>query len=255
MDEQVSNAVEKHLKHIGIEIILNANVEHVSHGEVILQLQSMNTKRILVANLVVVCTGRKPAISNANFDHLGIAIDQDKFTIAIEQDTCRTSIPNIYACGGVVVSCWSWVDRFVHEQLDSHESVYVVYICSLSQVPCAVQQGYCAANAIANYRQDDSVHMNQLTNTNGPFVINVIPAVASVGNVPRTVDDALVYIFEFQYNRRAIIDNQIWGFIKMWITRDEPKRFLAVQLVHEAAAEIIEYYSMIIRLSKSNRSN
>lgn len=79
----------------------------------------------------------------------------------------------------------------------------------------------------------------------------MIPAVASVGEVPKQSDNTLVYTFEFQYNRRAIIDNQTWGFIKMWTTRDEPKRFLAVQLVHEAAAEIIEYYSMIISLGNS----
>lgn len=73
---------------------------------------------------------------------------------------------------------------------------------------------------------------------------------ASVGEVPKLSDEPLVYTFEFSNNRRAIIDHQTWGFIKMWTTRDEPKRFFAVQLVHEAAAEIIEYYSMIIALSK-----
>jgi pyruvate/2-oxoglutarate dehydrogenase complex dihydrolipoamide dehydrogenase (E3) component len=79
----------------------------------------------------------------------------------------------------------------------------------------------------------------------------VIPAVASVGEVPKLTNDILIYTFKFQSNRKAIIDNQTWGFIKMWTTREEPKRFIAVQLVHEAAAEIIEYYSMIISLSKA----
>ena len=91
---------------------------------------------------------------------------------------------------------------------------------------------------------------HMIKNPAAPFVINVIPAVASIGDVPKLTNDVLIYTFKFQSNRRAIIDNQTWGFIKMWTTCDEPKRFLAVQLVHEAAAEIIEYYSMIIALSK-----
>ena len=113
-------------------------------------------------------------------------------------------------------------------------------------MPCAIRQGFSAANAICNQVDDAQLSNNRVT----PFVINVIPAVASVGEVPKLSAEALVYTFEFRNNRRAMIDNQTWGFIKMWITRDEPKRFFAVQLVHEAAAEIIEYYSMMIALSK-----
>lgn len=112
-----------------------------------------------------------------------------------------------------------------------------------------IRQGYLAANTIC-HQVEESHRIHQLNYTVTPFVVNVIPAVASVGEIPKLSENALVYTFEFQYNRRAIIDNQTWGFIKMWITRDEPKRFLAVQLVHEAAAEIIEYYTMIISLSE-----
>ena len=111
-----------------------------------------------------------------------------------------------------------------------------------------MRQGDLAAKAIAKKGDDpDSVHVSY--NSAAPFVVNVIPAVASVGTVPKFADEALVYLFEFKENRRAIIDRQTWGFIKMWTTREEPKRFIAVQLVHEAAAEIIEYYSMIISMS------
>jgi pyruvate/2-oxoglutarate dehydrogenase complex dihydrolipoamide dehydrogenase (E3) component len=120
-------------------------------------------------------------------------------------------------------------------------------------VPCTIRQGYLAANAICkktlNEPEDDR-KFHVPNNSAAPFVINVIPAVASVGEVPKFTDDVLSYTFEFKSNRRAITDNQTWGFIKMWTTREEPKRFLAVQLVHEAAAEIIEYYNMIITLSK-----
>lgn len=109
MDEQVSNAVEKHLKDIGVEIIFNATVEHVSKGEVIIELQETNVKRTVTASLVIFCTGRKPTCDYAKFEKLGIAIDADKATIVIDEQTCQTSVSNIYACGGVVSSCWSWV--------------------------------------------------------------------------------------------------------------------------------------------------
>ncbi|CAF1187754.1 unnamed protein product [Rotaria sordida] len=222
MDEQVSFAVETRLKDIGVEIILNAYVERVSKGEVIIQLQQTNTKRTLLSSLVVICTGRKSTFDYENLQNLGINIDQEHSTIIINENTCQTSIPTIYACGGVVSSCWSWI-------------------------PCVIHQGYLAANRISEYEDNSKsyIPINLVT----PFVINVIPAVASVGEVPKLTDDVLIYTFKFQSNQRAIIDNQTWGFIKMWTTREEPKKFLAVQLVHEAAAEIIEYYSMIISLN------
>jgi pyruvate/2-oxoglutarate dehydrogenase complex dihydrolipoamide dehydrogenase (E3) component len=109
MDEQVSIAVEAHLKELGVEIILNADIERVSNGEVFVQLRQTNTKRTIVGSLVLVCTGRKSTYDYENLRKLGIAVDQDRSTIIIDEKTCRTSIPTIYACGGVVTYCWSWV--------------------------------------------------------------------------------------------------------------------------------------------------
>ena len=118
-------------------------------------------------------------------------------------------------------------------------------------MPCAIRQGHLAENTLCQINTNvNNQNFHIANNPAAPFVINVIPAVASVGEIPKSLNDVLIYTYKFHANRRAIIDNQIWGFIKMWITSNEPKRFLAVQLVHEAAAEIIEYYSMIISLSK-----
>lgn len=115
LDEQVSNAVEKRLKQIGVEIILDATIERVGKGEVVLDVRHNHNKRTISADLVVVCTGRKPAINYENFNKLGVALNEDNCTIMIDEKTCRTSIENIYACGGVVSSCWSWVR---HQKLE-----------------------------------------------------------------------------------------------------------------------------------------
>ena len=109
MDEQVSMAVETRLKEIGVEIILNANIERVSKGEVVVHLRQTNTIRTISSSIVVVCTGRKPNFDYENLGKLGIAIDHERSTIIIDEKTCQTSIPTIYACGGIVSSCWSWV--------------------------------------------------------------------------------------------------------------------------------------------------
>lgn len=111
LDEHVSNAVEKRLKEIGVEIILNATIEHISKGEVEMELRHGNVKRKINAHVVVVCTGRKPTINYENFNKLGIEFNEDRSTIMIDEKTCCTSIKNIYACGGVVSSCWSWVKQ------------------------------------------------------------------------------------------------------------------------------------------------
>ena len=111
MDEQVSIAVETNLKEIGVEIILNANIERVSNGKVVLELRQTNTRHSIFGSLVVVCTGRKPSFDYGNFQKLGIAIDHEHSTIIIDEATCQTSVPTIYACGGVVSSCWSWVSE------------------------------------------------------------------------------------------------------------------------------------------------
>ena len=116
-----------------------------------------------------------------------------------------------------------------------------------------MRQGQLAANAICDvkvHQSESTERVHIATNPSAPFVVNVIPAVASVGEVPKSADDALIYTYKFHSNRRAIIDDQTWGFIKMWTTGHEPKRFIAVQLVHEAAAELIEYYSMMIALGE-----
>ena len=120
-------------------------------------------------------------------------------------------------------------------------------------MPCAIHQGHLAANSISEKKLNEykGKHKSHISiNSATPFVINVIPAVAGVGEVPKFTNHVLTSTFKFQSNRRAIVDDQTWGFIKMWIRREEPRKILAVQLVHEAAAEIIEYYSMIISLSK-----
>lgn len=109
MDEQVSFAVEACLKANSVNITLNANVERVSNGEVIIQLRQTNTKRTLQGALVVVCVGRKPTFDYKYLEQLGIRIDHEKSTIIIDEKTCQTSIRTIYACGGIVSSCWSWV--------------------------------------------------------------------------------------------------------------------------------------------------
>ncbi len=109
MDEQVSIAVEARFKQMGVEIIFNANIERVSKGEVTVQIRQTNTKRTVVGSLVVVCTGRKPSFNYENLQKLGIDIDHERSTIIIDEKTCQTSIPTIYACGGIVSSCWSWV--------------------------------------------------------------------------------------------------------------------------------------------------
>jgi pyruvate/2-oxoglutarate dehydrogenase complex dihydrolipoamide dehydrogenase (E3) component len=109
MDEQVSIAVETRLKENGVEIILNANIEQVTKGEVIMVLRETNTRRTVMGSLVVICTGRKLTFDYESLRHIGIAIDHEKSSIIIDEETCRTSVPNIYACGGVVSSCWTWV--------------------------------------------------------------------------------------------------------------------------------------------------
>ena len=109
LDEQVSNAVEKRLRESGVEIILDADVERISNGEVTVELRQTSTKRTISGDIVVVCTGRKPTFHWENLRKIGISIDDQTSTITIDEETCRTSIPNVYACGGVVASCWSWV--------------------------------------------------------------------------------------------------------------------------------------------------
>lgn len=109
MDEQVSLAVETHLKEIGVEVILHATIERVTQGEVAVQVRESNTMRTVVGSLVAVCTGRKPTFDYENLGKLGVAIDHDRSTVIIDEKTCRTSVPTVYACGGVVSACWSWV--------------------------------------------------------------------------------------------------------------------------------------------------
>lgn len=99
MDNEVSFAVEKRFKDMGIEVILNAQAEHVSDGQVILRLVNSNKTHRVLGDLIVVCTGGRPRIDHDYLKQIGIVINNDHCT----------SVPHIFACGGVASSCWSWV--------------------------------------------------------------------------------------------------------------------------------------------------
>lgn len=125
-------------------------------------------------------------------------------------------------------------------------------ICFI-KVTCAVRQAQKTADKICNRVPIHEQSSSEYSHDQIPYVINVIPAVAGVGQIPKSDSNYLVYKFDFKYNKRAIVDMQTWGFIKLWTTvNQESKELLAVQLVHESAAELIEYYNMMIQLRMFN---
>lgn len=99
-DAEASRIIATVLKREGVKVLANARVGEVSHAgqQIQLQVDHDGDQRAVVAERLVVATGRAPSIGTLNLEAAGVEVSSQRLTV---DAYLRTSQPHVYAVGDV----------------------------------------------------------------------------------------------------------------------------------------------------------
>jgi pyruvate/2-oxoglutarate dehydrogenase complex dihydrolipoamide dehydrogenase (E3) component len=115
-DEDVATAVEEILREDGVEVLLEAELESVAkhgRGRLALSLRTKRARRRIIADELLVATGRIPNTDGLGAAEAGIALDKNGFVVVNQR--LATSAKDIYAIGDVKGG-----PAFTHISWDDH---------------------------------------------------------------------------------------------------------------------------------------
>ena len=213
MDREVSEALLRSLKSLGMTFRLGAKVQEIvprkKKGGVLITLSSAegNHEDTLEANVVMVAMGRVPFSEGLGLDRVGIQVDE-RGVIQINE-SFQTNIPSIYAIGDVV-----------RGPMLAHK---------------AEEEGVAVAEILAG--QKPHINYNAI-----PAIIYTHPEVASVGKTEEALKMARVPYkvgkFPFTANSRARVNGDTEGFVKI-LCHQETDEVLGAHILHGEAGNMI----------------
>lgn len=206
--KNVSDLLTHSFKKRGIKIETQAVVERIekhAHGAQIF----LGDGRILEADMVLICVGRKMNTDQINLDKAGVIVEKNG-TIPVNE-SMRTNIPHIYAIGDIT-------GKWILAHVASH-------------------QGLVAADTIAGH----PTFMNERA---VPSVIFTHPEIGTIGlTLERAIEkgyDATIGKFPFQALGKSLATQETEGFAQIIIDK-KTGQLLGAQVVgHEAATLIAE---------------
>ena len=95
-DEEISSVLRKSLEKNGIGFILGATVTGISEGRIEFVLG--DEERVLYAEKLLICTGRRPNTSGIGLEDIGVKLDKGA---VVTDERLRTNIPGLYAAGDI----------------------------------------------------------------------------------------------------------------------------------------------------------
>ena len=214
MDPDVSAAVDKSLKELGVKVHTGCAVDKIEEkgkGCVI----TFNGDKKAEADLVLLSIGRVADLSGLGKLADEIVTERGKIVV---DDHMRTNIPNIYAPGDLNGKCMLAHAAFKMGETAAKNAMGIESICDLSRVPSAVF---------------------------------TLPECASVGLTEEIAvkqfgkDNIIVGKFPFAANGRALASNERAGFVKV-IADKRYKELLGVHMVGADAAEMISEASSLM---------
>ena len=96
-DADAASELQAALEDEGIEIVLDATVEHVSRGEAVVGGRTLKVSHVLLSS------GRVPNVEELRLDAIGVELSHGGIVVDGRQ---RTSVPGIWAVGDVAVGPW-----------------------------------------------------------------------------------------------------------------------------------------------------
>ncbi|TAH39494.1 MAG: mercuric reductase [Planctomycetota bacterium] len=115
-DEDVSAGVEEVLRGDGVKLLLRAEVDRIGRtagGRIALAARAGRRRHRVVADQLLVATGREPNTHDLDAEAAGITLDERGFVVV--NDRLETSVPGVYALGDVTGG-----PAFTHISWDDH---------------------------------------------------------------------------------------------------------------------------------------
>lgn len=209
MDGAVSKSLLQVLKKQGITFLLGAKVVEakLNASSASIFVEHENSKKELIADLILVAVGRRPYTKGLNLQTIGVDISAKGF-VTVDAGF-RTSMPNIYAIGDVIEG-----PMLAHR---------------------ASEEGYALAEILAGH----ACHINYISI---PNVIYTHPEAAAVG---LTEEEARRYglplsigICYFKGNPRARCSGDTEGFVKV-IGDKSSGRLVGMHMIGSHVSEMI----------------
>lgn len=100
-DEEISKALEKQFKKVGMNVLTSSSVESVDTSGPLCKVRIKTPKgeEIQEAEIVLSAVGITPNIENIGIEELGIEFDKGKVKV---DEFYRTNVPGIYAIGDII---------------------------------------------------------------------------------------------------------------------------------------------------------
>lgn len=217
MDEEIVECLKNQFFESGIDIYTNGKVEKIERNENKLKVTvstSSGTKNI-VAEKVLISTGRKPNISHIGLENLGVKTD--KGSILVDK-SMKTNVDNIYAIG------------------DCTGGVLLAHVASAEGI-------IAAENMMGKYIPIDFKTI--------PYCVYTKPEIASVGlNERQALKQGYsikVGKFPLYANGKSVIKGEVNGLVKFVIDEDTDE-ILGLHIAGPNATELIAVGAMAIRL-------
>lgn len=210
LDGQIARSLQRILKRKGLGFRLQTKVlsARLEQKEILLELESAESKEEMRCDRLLVAVGRKPLTRGLNLEEVGIAIDPKTGQVKVNDDY-QTNVPTIYAIGDLIAG-----PMLAHKA--SAEGVAAVE--RMSGISGAV-----------NYEAI-------------PSVIYTFPEVASVGLTEEQVKERgieyCVGSYPFSGAGRARCMGETEGLVKV-IAHGKTDRVLGVHIIGARASDMI----------------
>ncbi|HTK79294.1 MAG TPA: dihydrolipoyl dehydrogenase [Rhizomicrobium sp.] len=210
-DAELVAPVAKWLKANGVTVHLSAKAKGKDARGLIVETTDGKTQT-LPADKILVTVGRKPNTEGWGLENM--AVDMDGRFVKVDKQ-CHTSMKNVWAVGDLV-----------GEPMLEHK---------------AAHQGDMVAEIIAGHKREFSREFI-------PAVCFTEPEIVSAGLLPSEAGpDALVALFPFAANGRALSMDAGEGFVRV-VARKDDHRILGIQAVGAHVAELSGEFSHALEM-------